>query len=519
MSKLAVDTLIIGCGIAGATAALRLSEDPQRYIAVITRVPDLTNSNSHLAQGGIVTRGLDDNPDLLVADIMQAGAGLSSRAAAELLAIEGPRLVQKILIDQCGVHFDKDTDGGLAFGLEAAHSRRRVVHVGDQTGAAIMNQLLRSLAPRPNIDMLTECTALDLIIHEQQGAAVCCGATVFDYQRHEVVTIHAHHTIVATGGIGQLYQRTTNPLGARGDGIAMAWRAGLSMQNMEYVQFHPTALALDDNPLPLISEAVRGEGAVLVTPDGIPFMYQYAPEWGDLAPRDVVARSIYTEMQAHGYPYVFLDVRGVGAHIHLETRFPTLVENCRRAGLDPYSDLIPVVPVAHYFCGGIPVDTWGRTELVGLYAVGEVSCTGIHGANRLASTSLLEGLVWGHQAAEFILHQPISPRLPQGPDDVTIVSAPPLSNEDLTPYRFLLQSVMWDNVGIVRTTDSLQFAYRTLTELRQQVEALYQAHQLSDALIGLRNAVHTALLITHAALENTESRGAHFRQDVEKIPL
>lgn len=510
MSATTVDTLIIGCGIAGAAAALKLSEDPRRRITVITRAPDVADSNSAWAQGGIVTRGLDDDPDLLIEDILEAGAGLSSAEAALILATDGPRLVQKILIEQCGVQFDRDPNGELTYGLEGAHSRRRVVHVGDKTGAAIMAELLKKMMAAPNIEFLSNHTAVDLMTTEDGGLPTCAGAILLDREADNVVAISAGHTILATGGVGQIYWRTTNPPGARGDGIAMAWRAGLMMQNMAFVQFHPTAMAVDQDPLPLVSEAVRGEGARLVTPTGTPFMPYYAPDWLDLAPRDVVARAIYTEMQENDYQHVYLDLQDCCPLSSIAERFPTLVENCQFGGIDPHRELIPVVPAAHYFCGGIPVDGWGKTLLQGLFAIGEVSCTGVHGANRLASTSLLEGLVWGHRAAEYILHEPLM--------QTPVAMMPPAkAKEAAVPSRQIdalcaqLQSLMWDKVGIIRTDKGLISACHELEQLADHVEHLYTTHRWNDALIGLRNAVQTGRLITEAALATTESVGAHYR--------
>lgn len=500
-----METLIIGCGIAGAGAALRLSDDPSQHITIITRAPDPEDSNTNWAQGGIVTRGLDDNPALLVEDILRAGAGLSSPQAAYVLATEGPKLVQSVLMELCGVEFDRTDDGDLVYGLEGAHSRRRVVHKGDKTGAVITRQLLLTLKERPNITLLTDHTAVDLIIHEGR----CVGATVLNRHTGEIEPVTAHHTILATGGVGQLYRNTTNPAGARGDGVAMAMRAGTQIANAEYVQFHPTAMYVNEHPFPLVSEAVRGEGAILLTPDGRRFMLEVDPEWNELAPRDVVARAIYSEMKLKGYEHVWLEIASQRSPDYIRQRFPQLVDNCEKAGIDPTRDPIPVVPAAHYFCGGISVNLWGQTSVEGLYAIGEVSCTGLHGANRLASTSLLEGLVWGDRAARDIVSRPAYslPRI------ITPVAADATPEFDIQQMMGFLQNLMWEHVGLMRDENGLQQARQQIQWLRKQVEKQYRYSTPTDALIGLRNAGQVAGLITEAALQNQTSTGAHYRTD------
>ncbi len=521
MSDIRTNTLIIGCGIAGAAAALRLSDDPNQHITVITRAPDSLDSNTGWSQGGIVTRGLDDSPELLVKDILHAGAGLSSPRAARILAQEGPRLVNEILIERCGVRFDRGEDDELLYGLEAAHSTRRIVHVGDKTGGAIITQMLRTLAARPNVMLLTNHTAVDLITFPHHSLdpldvyepMTCHGAYVLDRERKEIIRVLAAQTILATGGLGQIYRNTTNPKGARGDGIAMAWRAGARIINAEYVQFHPTTLSVRGAPNALISEAVRGEGAILLDPQGEPFMERYDPVWKDLAPRDVVARAIHMEMLEHGYEHVYLDIGSKRDAAFIRQHFPQLLETCSAYGIDPTAEPIPVVPAAHYFCGGVLVDAWGRTDFAGLYAVGEVSCTGLHGANRLASTSLLEGLVWGDRAARDILTKPRDPigfeRVPEwihlGDDDPD----PALIKGDMTTVR----NVMWHYVGLIRTEDRLDRAERELRHLMHEIELFYRSARLNDALIGLRNATQTARTVIYAAQRNHFSRGTHYRAD------
>ncbi|MBZ0288669.1 MAG: FAD-dependent oxidoreductase, partial [Anaerolineae bacterium] len=340
MDDIRTHTLIIGCGIAGAATALRLSDDPNHHVTIISRAPDPADNNSAWAQGGIVTRSLDDSPDLLVHDILEAGDGVSSPRAARILAEEGPELVRSVLIERCGVRFDQDEQGELVYGLEGAHSRRRIIHVGDKTGAAIVNGMLATLATRPNVTLLLNHTAVDLITfphHAVDPVAVydpitCHGAYVLNRETTAIIRVLAAHTVLATGGLGQIFRNTSNPRGARGDGLAMAWRAGARVVNAEYIQFHPTSLSVRGAPNLLISEAVRGEGAVLLTPEGEAFMGRYAPEWKDLAPRDVVARAIHMEMLEHGYEHVYLDIASKRSPEFIRERFPQMVESCAQYG-------------------------------------------------------------------------------------------------------------------------------------------------------------------------------------------
>jgi L-aspartate oxidase len=516
------DTLIIGCGIAGATAALRLAKDRQRQITLLTRAEIPLESNSRYAQGGIVGHGEDDTASLLVEDVMAAGAGLCHRPAVELLATEGPRLLREVVIDQAGLEFDHGPDGQVIYGLEGAHSRKRILHVGDATGQAIMEALLRQVAEQPNIQLLTGRTAIDLITfphHALDPLAVyaeprCLGAYVFNQDTGRVEMWLAAHTILATGGLGQIFLNTSNPPGARGDGLAMAYRAGARIANAEYVQFHPTTLHLPGADHFLISEAVRGDGGILLTPAGEPFMARYAPDWKDLAPRDVVARAIHREMIEQGYPHVLLDIASRKPADYLRQRFPQIYARCLKHGLDITQYPIPVVPAAHYFCGGVLVDGWGRSSLAGLYAVGEVACSGVHGANRLASTSLLEGLVWGDRAAQDIQTQPGVPlaedQAPQWNDAGLVYDADPaLILGDLQSVR----NLMWHYVGLVRRDYLLNRAIRELRDLWLNTEDFYRKTRLTDGLIGLRNTVQAAIIVAHAARHNPVSRGCHYRED------
>lgn len=521
------DFLVIGSGIAGATAALRLGSDPRRRVRLLTREADPRESNTRWAQGGIVGRGPEDSPELLTADILAAGAGASLPAAAEILAREGPALLDEILVRGAGIRFD--THGGeVEFGREGAHSRRRILHVGDATGKAIMDGLLARLREMPNIEILSGATAVDLITtpHHSRDPldayrpVTCYGAYVWDARSREVHRFLAAGTVLATGGLGRLFRNTTNPPGARGDGVAMAARAGARMLNLEYIQFHPTALALPGAEGFLVSEAVRGEGGILLTPDGRPFMERYDPQWKDLAPRDVVSRAIQAEMERYGYSYVLLDIASRLAAPRILERFPTIYARCKELGLDITTEPIPVVPAAHYSCGGVAVDEWGRTTIQRLYAVGEVACTGLHGANRLASTSLLEGLVWGHRASVDLLRRSASGELelparmdgripPWEAAGLEEEPDPALIQGDMQT----IQNIMWHYVGLIRSGDRLSRAIRELRHLQNEIETFYRATRLNDGLVGLRNAVEAALLVADAARHNRHSRGCHYRSD------
>jgi L-aspartate oxidase len=515
------DVLVLGCGIAGGTAALELAE-AGLDVLIVTRADRPQESNTYWAQGGIIFKGDDDSPELLAKDIAHAGDGLCHDQAVEILSKSGPELVQSILLDKLAVPFDRKPDGRLALGREGGHSLPRILHSTDATGRAIEDSLIAALERHPRVTFLVGHTAVDLLTpahHGRDRRAIydplsCVGAYVLDQASGEIKRCFARATVLATGGLGQIFLRTTNPVGSRGDGLAMAYRAGARVINTEYVQFHPTAFYHRNAPCFLITEAVRGAGARLVDERGTPFMDRYDPEWKDLAPRDVVARSIHAEILKRGVKNVYLDLRSYIPAERIRTEFPGMYQGCLEYGIDITRDLLPVVPAAHYACGGVWVDEHGRSTVERLYAVGEVSCTGLHGANRLASTSLLEGLVWGHRSA---LHIAAELRSHDGPrfEDIPAwqptgheVPDPALVGQDMSSIKH----IMWNYVGLVRTTPRLARAIQDLRNLEVEIERFYRKAALTDELLGLRNAVRVALIVTLAAWENHESRGAHYRE-------
>ena len=518
---LETEVLIIGCGIAGGTAALQLA-DAGISVTIVTRAQEPHESNTYYAQGGIIYRGQQDSPVLLAEDITRAGASHCNPKAVSILAEEGPPLVKRILIDKVGVRFDRDANGELSLANEGGHSIPRIVHATDATGEAIEVALMQQLKSHPKVTLLAGFTAIDLLTpshHSTNRLAVyepqtCVGAYLLNQSNGSVVRCLARQTVLATGGLGQIFLRTTNPIGARGDGIAMAYRAGARVINMEFIQFHPMTFYHAQAPRFLISEAVRGEGARLVDENGVPFMQHYDPEWKDLAPRDVVSRSIYHEMLIRDVPNVYLDLRSYIPQDRIRGHFPHIYDSCLAYGVDIMRDLVPVVPGAHYSCGGVWVAEWGLTTIDRLYAVGEVACTGLHGANRLASTSLLEGLVWGNRAANQIQRQsadrpaPDPNAIPPWQDAGLRTPDPALIQQDMNTIK----QMMWNYVGLVRTTRRLERALRELRHLETEIEQFYRVTSLTDGLIGLRNAARTAVIVAMAAWENKTSMGCHYRE-------
>jgi L-aspartate oxidase len=515
------DVLVIGCGIAGASAALEAAKSGLDVI-VITKSPTLEDSNTFYAQGGIVSLGEDDYPELLKEDIIKTGDGISHPEAVDILARESKPLVDKILIEELDIPFTRSAPDSLDYAQEAGHSRRRILHIKDTTGRTIEERFIAALKKFPKVTLFTDHTAVDILTvphHTKNPIAYysepqCIGAYVLDNKTRQVKIFFAHRTVLATGGCGAVFLYTSNPRHAIGAGYAMAHRANARIVNMEYVQFHPTSLFHKDADSFLISETVRGEGARLKTREGRTFMEKYSDK-KDLAPRDEVTRAIYEEMTNSNSSYVLLDLASY-AKVDIKKRFPNIYKTCLEYGIDITKEPIPVVPAAHYCCGGVLVDGWGKTSLKGLYAVGEVSCTGLHGANRLASTSLLEGLVWGTRAARDIaghflrstpykesdIHKWYYPENEEAID-------PALINQDWLTIR----STLWNYAGIIRTQKRLERAKADLEYLLHRIEKFYREAAMDAKLIGLRQGILVALMITHAALANPTSLGAHFRKD------
>jgi len=520
-APLRTNLLVIGCGIAGSSAALAAA-DAGNEVIVVAKSANAEASNTFYAQGGIVTLGPDDDPVVLRDDIIKAGDGLNSREAVDILVRDGRRLVDEVLVERLGVPFSRGAEGSLNYAREAGHSRRRILHVKDTTGMTIERAFIAALGDHPRIRLLENFTAVDLLTsphHSKNPIAYyreprCHGAYVLDNASRRVRTVFARQTILATGGCGAVFLNTSNPRDAIGAGYAMAHRAGARIVNMEYIQFHPTILYHRDAEGFLISETVRGEGARLKTRDGRTFMDKYGG-LKDLAPRDEVARAIYEEMILTNDTNVFLDLASF-TKVNIPERFPCIYKTCLQVGIDISKDPIPVVPAAHYCCGGVLVDGWGRTSLPGLYAAGETACTGLHGANRLASTSLLEGLIWGTRAGRDAAGQSQNPLAideselhewyyPERGEPVD----PALINQDWLTIR----STMWNYAGIVRTEKRLERAKADLEYLRHRIEKFYKEADIDPQIVGLRHGIQVALMITHAALANRTSAGAHFRVD------
>ena len=488
---------------------------------LVCRSADPSATNTSWAQGGIIYTGPGDSPDLLARDIHLAGAEFGLPEAARFLAEHGPETVREWLLERLEVPFDRDEADRLHLALEGAHSVPRIVHAADHTGAAIQRALLEAVRAHPQIRLMPGYQAVDLLTsHHHSRRAVdryalknrCVGAYLLEAETGRVCTVNAAVTILATGGAGALYIHTSNQPGSIGSGVAMASRAGARLLNLEFIQFHPTCLYVPGMPRYLITEALRGAGARLVNRDGIQFMWRYH-ERGELAPRDVVTRAIVDEMHSTGAECVYLDLAGRGAE--LAERFPTVAETCALHGIDMTSEPIPVVPAAHYTCGGVVSDLQGRATIPGLYAAGEAACTGVHGANRLASTSLLEGLTFGmvaggdavRRALEFPLEENLCASIP----DWEPVHGP--TNEDpalIAQDWSAIRHTMWNYVGIVRTSERLDRAVADLRHQLVRLTSFYRAAPMSAALVDLFHGCTAAGLIAHAAQRNPVSVGCHY---------
>ncbi len=511
---LVTDVLIIGSGIAGCATALSAAEAGANVLLINTD-SDPTESNTAYAQGGIVAAVNGDSADMLAHDIESAGAGLCNPEAVRYLAENGPKMVQEILVDHIGVNFSKTESGDFDVTEEAAHSIPRIFHADDLTGRAIIESMVEATRQHERIDFRTGYMAVDLLNVSQHGAnrldiyrpPHCVGAYILNKESGDILTVAAQQTVLATGGLGRVYLHTTNPINARGDGLAMAYRIGARLLNLEYIQFHPTTLYHRDANSFLISESLRGEGARLVNKDGDTFMERY-DERGSLAPRDIVARGIQDEMLRSGRSCVYLDISHKDAD-WIRGRFPHIYKNCLQYDIDITKRRIPVVPAAHYACGGVAVDLNGQTSIPNLRAVGEVSCTGLHGANRLASTSLLEGLLWGWTTGEDCAKAAKDNRMDIPAIRPFIAEKEPADPALIAQDWLSLRYTMWNYVGLSRTPRRLARAMEIVRELQQEILGFYQEAQPTEAVIGLRNGITSALAILFAAQRNHESRGCH----------
>lgn len=507
--------VVIGSGIAGLYSALKLEQQLNLPdgILLITK-SELGESNSYYAQGGMVAvlkSNKNDSVSSHVADTIKAGAGLSELNTIKFISENSDKVVKDLLT--FGVEFDRDENGNFTLTKEAAHSVNRILHSGgDATGREMEIALCHTLQNHKNIKVYENSLAVDLLVENN----TCDGVVIFHEKNSEYETVYCKTLILATGGLGQLYKYTTNPVGATGDGFALAYNVGAELQDMEFVQFHPTALAFDDKKNHnrfLISEAVRGEGAKLCNKDRVQFMYKY-DERKELAPRDIVARSIFQEMKATNTTNVYLDTSDIPRD-KLIKRFPTIANKCLDNGIDITKDLIPVAPAAHYFMGGVKTNLKGETSIKGLYAIGEVSSTGLHGGNRLASNSLLECVVCAYEVAEFLRNSDLSFDIPKNEKFDKIISKydiPNVENKiDVQNLKSKLKDLMWNNVGIYRNEKSLNDAINGLNELEKEFPK--QDKYLSKEEYEFKNMLISARLIVKSAIRRKESRGAHYRTD------
>ena len=507
----ALPVVIVGAGLAGLTVALHLAQD-QPVVVIAKR--ELTEGATAWAQGGIVgVLGSDDSIESHVRDTQEAGAGLVEEHTARYIAQNSAEAVEWLV--ERGVPFSPDPAGPLGLHLtrEGGHAVRRIAHAADATGKAIHDVLLDEVRRHPNITLRERWMALDLITTrhlKREEQPHCYGIYALDIDSQRVETLPARAVVLATGGAGKVYRYTTNPDTSTGDGVAMAWRAGCRVGNMEFVQFHPTCLYHPQERSFLITEALRGEGGQLKLPDGTRFMPAH-DERGELAPRDIVARAIDFEMKKHGLDNVLLDATHLG-EAFLKEHFPTVYTRCLSLGIDISRQPIPVVPAAHYTCGGVVTDLHGRTDLPGLYAVGETTYTGLHGANRLASNSLLECVVLGRSCAEDILRrpEPAHPALPAW-DESQVENA---DEQVVIAHNWdELRLLMWNYVGIVRTTKRLERALHRIKLLKSEIDDYYANFRVNRDLLELRNLVDCAELIVRSALMRHESRGLHYSRD------
>ena len=516
------DLLVIGSGIAGLSFAVKAAKSlPHLTITVVTK-SKVMESNTRYAQGGIavVTDFLNDNFEKHKQDTLIAGDGLCDEEVVDLVVKEGPDRINELI--ELGAEFDKQADGKFELGIEGAHSAPRILHSRDLTGFEMQNTLTKTAKSLPNIKILEDHFAIDLVTQHHLGEKVtrskkdirCFGAYVMDLDSREINLYQSRVTVLASGGIGQVYKLTTNPPVATGDGIAMAYRAKAIIKNMQFVQFHPTALyGYEGDRAFLISEAVRGFGGILKTNDGREFMHEY-DERGSLASRDIVARAIDTEMKNAGEEHLSLDCRHLDID-QFKEKFPTIYDTCMSIGIDPGKEMIPVAPAAHYVCGGIETDQHGRSNIENLYCCGEIACTGLHGANRLASNSLLEALVFADRCFRDLSGKVEAIEFQEGiPEWKTAGTTEPKEQVLINHNRKELRSLMNNYVGIVRSDERLKRSFDRLEILHRETEDLYQNTVVSPQLCELRNLVNVAYLIIRQSMDQKENRGTFYNLDL-----
>lgn len=496
MTKVQTDFIVVGSGIAGLTTALSLGRSG--HVMILTKARQ-EQSNSWRAQGGIAAAvGENDSPELHQQDTLRTGVNMCNVESVNVLVNMAPSTIQKL--SNWGTQFDRSKEG-WSLGREGSHSVSRILHVdGDSTGAGITSTLLKKVREQTNIELLTHTTVQDLIVIE----GVCRGVIVVDQNGTHHVILARKGIVLASGGCGQLFRYTTNELVTTGDGFAIAHRAGAELKDMEFIQFHPTALALEQNPMFLVSEAVRGEGAHLVNDLGETFMERYH-EWKDLAPRDVVSRAMYSEMQAGRH--IYLNATQIGEDF--PERFPKIFAQCMKHGIDPRKDLIPVTPAAHFIMGGITTNLYGQTSIERLFACGEVACTGVHGANRLASNSLLEGAVFAQRVAETIAKLPDQDLVELDVSNLNVVDLCTDKDKE-EAWKREIRETMWNHCGIVRTSEQLKLGLKKIEHLSDRIDV---------GFLECRNMLMTAQIILESALLREESRGGHYREDFPETKM
>jgi L-aspartate oxidase len=513
-----VSNLVIGSGLAGMMLALKLAE--QSKVLLISK-GELTECNSYYAQGGIASVFKpDDSFEHHIQDTLEAGAGLCHADIVKLVIEDGPRAINELI--SLGVEFTKHptvNDDELHLTREGGHSKRRVVHSADLTGQALVNALIQKVLAHQNIEVRSHQVAVDLVTSDRSSPNFtsnrCLGAYLFNKETSEIYSVRSDRTYLCTGGHGRAYLYTSNPDSATGDGLAMAWRAGCKVANLEFMQFHPTCLFDPRAKTFLVSEALRGEGGVLKNQFGQEFMKQHHP-LGSLAPRDIVARAIDSELKKSGHNYVYLDVR----HLKKEKivkHFPNIYQKCLDIGIDISQQMIPVVPAAHYACGGVVVDEDGRTNIKNLFALGEVACSGLHGANRLASNSLLEALVYADRVANYVLTEPLvkdnASIAPWQPGKVM----PPDEQVVLSHNWDEIRRLMWNYVGIVRTDNRLKRAKARIDSILEELDSYYWEYEVTESFLEVRNLAQVAMLTVRSALRRKESRGIHYNLDYPEL--